>query len=69
MSYFNEVILKDRYGAYLQSDQMRNLKIAEPLRIVGAAFESVTDANFWTSTASLTLVTVGTGCDITVTYE
>lgn len=52
MSYFAEIILKDKYGAYLQSDAMKNLKTTEPFRIVGSSYESVIDSNFWTLATS-----------------
>jgi hypothetical protein len=40
--------LADHYGFTGQFTPMRDLKIAEPVRLAGSVFTAVTDTNFWT---------------------
>ena len=47
-----DVILKDNFGFQGQFSPMRDLKIAEPFRVVGSSFEATIDTAFWTAATS-----------------
>lgn len=51
MSYFSKVQLKDQYGFAAENTPNDELRVVEPVRLVGTQFEGATlDTNFWTST-------------------
>lgn len=50
MSNFSKVQLKDQYGFIVEATPMDELRIAEPVRIVGSTFTGNTiDSTFWTT--------------------
>jgi hypothetical protein len=49
MSYFRQA--KDQYGFVVENTPMDEMRVAIPVRLVGATFDGTTlDTNFWTST-------------------
>lgn len=51
MSYFSKIQLKDQYGFAVENTPMDEVRVIEPVRLVGTTFEGATlDTNFWTST-------------------
>lgn len=51
MSIFKKTQLNDQYGFAVECTPNDELRIIEPVRLVGATFEGATlDTNFWTST-------------------
>lgn len=61
MSVFGQ--LRDQYGFSVEATPMDELRVIEPVRLVGTTFEGATlDTNFWTSTlAGSGTATVGSG--------
>jgi hypothetical protein len=50
MSYFAKVQIKDQYGFAVEATPMDELRVIEPVRLVGTTFEGATlDTNFWTA--------------------
>lgn len=63
MSYFKSVQIRDQYGFAAENTPNDELRVVEPVRLVGAQFEGATlDTNFWTSTlAANGTAAVGSG--------
>lgn len=53
MSYFADVTITDEYGQGVELTAMNEMRIVEPIRLVGSTFEGTTiDANFWTTSVA-----------------
>src|SRR5512138_523218 len=57
-----DIIATDEYGFSVENTPMGEMRVVEPVRLVGATFEGATiDSNFWTTAASGTAATVTQG--------
>jgi len=63
MSYFSKIQIKDQYGFAAENTPNDEVRVVEPVRLVGTQFEGTTlDTNFWTSTlAANGTAAVGSG--------